>query len=68
MQLDDCLAEIRRRLFDNAKEYQQLEQQIVRLQYVSGYTVEDLTRLFAAGYTLSPPEPPKSLSDYLKGE
>lgn len=55
----DCLTETIKRAFNRAKEQ---EQQIVDLQKVSGHTVEELTRLFAAGYTLSPPKPSKSLS------
>ena len=65
MAITNLLTEPVKRAFDIASK---LEQQILTLQVVSGHTVEELTRLFAAGYTLSPPDPPRSLSEIFKEE
>ena len=60
MIIPDCLVESTKRAFQSAAEEQK---KIAELQHVSGYTLEELISFFAAGYTLSPPEPPKSLSE-----
>lgn len=65
MNIPDLLTDHVKRAFNIASK---LEEQILNLQKVSGYTVEELTRFFAAGYTLSPPEPPRSLSEVFKEE
>lgn len=45
----------------NAKAIALLEEQNAKLMQVSGYDIEKLIELFAAGYTLKAPEPPKKL-------
>lgn len=45
----------------NAKAIALLEEQNAKLMQVSGYDIEKLIELFAAGYTLKAPEPPKKM-------
>ena len=45
----------------NAKAIALLEERDAKLMQVSGYDIEKLIELFAAGYTLKAPEPPKKL-------
>lgn len=49
-----------------AKKYSELEQVCRELENLSGYSIDTLRELFAAGYTLKPPEPPVSLEDMIK--
>lgn len=38
------------------KEYKALTNEVSKLELVSGYDLEELTRLFATGYKLAPPK------------
>ena len=53
------MAEISGWLNENISSIQKGFEEQTKLEYISGHTIEELLKFFAAGYTLKPPEPPK---------
>ena len=48
------------------QQFGKLSESIHKLEYVSGYSLNMLIDLFAAGYTLTPPEQPISMEELTK--
>lgn len=49
-----------------SRNYEALEQTVVQLEAISGYSLDELKRLFASGYTMSPPGPALTMADLEK--
>ena len=45
--------------------YEKLCEKVHELEIVSGFKIEELVNLFAAGYTLTPPKPQKTIVDQM---
>lgn len=46
----------------------ELDELYIKIQILTGFTVEQLLEMFMKGYTLIPPDPPDSLSEFMPHE
>lgn len=46
--------------------YRHLQETVTKLEYLSGYSLDQLIELFAAGWTLQQPKEPYKFSDLLR--
>ena len=60
MSFNDFFEDYRRTADRTLREYQELD---IKIEKLSGYSLENLQRLLAAGWTLEPPEKSSSLND-----
>lgn len=60
MSSNDIIEDYRRTADRTLREYQELD---IKIEKVSGYSLGNLERLLAAGWTLEPPEGPSNMRD-----